>query len=71
MLECALIGIRKDISVQIPFRMIHMEQNYHVEWAAESASEYQDIFGIRLDTENMEIEFYHEIQQMKRESSAE
>ncbi len=69
-LEC-VIGLGRLDQNEMPFRLIHMDEEYQLEWVEWRTPDYTDIFGIRLDTEDMEVEFYHQIQQAQKESPAE
>ncbi|MGN0158794.1 MAG: hypothetical protein ACI39W_06620 [Brotaphodocola sp.] len=48
------------------FYVFHVDEDYHAEWVKEAAPGSGQRFGVRLNPERLEIEFYHQTQEVKK-----
>ncbi len=52
----------------VPLRIGHLDREYQIEWVKENTHDTSEIFGIRLDTEELEVEFYHQESELQKSS---
>lgn len=65
-LECAIGAWQTVGGSAVPLRIVYLERDYQIEWVKENPHDASDIFGIRLDTEELEVEFYHQKSELQK-----